>query len=65
MDDVSVGSGTAENHLRELSLVMTRLEDAVIKVNFSKCHFGTPEAIVLGNVVYKNGIRPPEEQCES
>ncbi len=37
MDDASVGSETAENHLRELSLVLARLEDAGVKLNFSKC----------------------------
>ncbi len=65
MDDASVGSETAENHLKELSLVLTRLEDAGVKLNFSKCHFGTPEAIVLGHVVDKNGMKALGGTCES
>ncbi len=65
MDDATVGSETAENHLREQNLVLTRLEEVGVKLNFSKCHFGTSEAIALGHVADKNGIRPSEEHVKA
>ena len=39
IDDVLVFSRTLEEHIEQLKLVITRLQEAGLKVKPSKCHF--------------------------
>ena len=61
VDDASVGSMTPEEHLKDLSIVLSRLNKAGAKLKFSKCTWGANEATVLGHKVTPNGILPSDE----
>ena len=65
MDDASVGSMNTEDHLKDLETVLTRFEDAGVKLKFSKCEFGTREATVLGHTITRNGIMPSEDHLKA
>ena len=56
LDDVIVFSKTFEEHVQNLGLVLTRLQEAGLKVAPKKCHFFQPEVHFLGHVVSKHGV---------
>ena len=51
LDDVIVFSKTFEDHVQQLSLVLTRIGVADLKVAPKKCHFFQSEVVFLGHVV--------------
>ena len=57
IDDLLViSNGTFDTHLDHLEQVLTRLSEAGLKVNISKCKFCQPELEYLGYMISRNGI---------
>ncbi|KAF9761109.1 Transposon Ty3-G Gag-Pol polyprotein [Nosema granulosis] len=56
--DILVYSKTKEDHEKHLRLVLERLRDEDISVNFAKSSFRKREVRYLGKNINKNGIKP-------
>ena len=66
IDDLLVIScGTFEEHLRDLDVVMKRLEDAGLKCKLDKCYFAQPEMEYLGYIITKNRIKPNPKKVQA
>ena len=65
LDDIIVFSKTFEDHVEQLSQVLTRIGEAGLKVAPKKCHFFQSEVMFLGNIVSKEGVAtdPSKIQC--
>ena len=60
IDDVLVFSRTLQDHIRHLEMVITRLQEAGLKLKPSKCHFIRKEVEYLGHVITPAGLRPTQ-----
>ena len=58
MDDVSLGTESAEDHLGSLESVLRRFLDAGARLKFSKCQFGVRAAEILGHCIDEDGLKP-------
>lgn len=65
MDDVVIISDSFEQHLKDISEVMSRLESSGLNLNPKKCTFATNKAVSLGHELSLNGIRPPLNRVDS
>ncbi len=57
-DLLIITKGSLEDHLEKLSMVLTRLQDAGLKINADKSNFCTLETEYLGYVLTKDGTKP-------
>ena len=62
MDNVIIFSETAEQHLKHIQIVLTRLKQANLKE--SKCAFFKKELHYLGDLLTTNGIKPQTEKIK-
>ena len=51
LDDLVIISGSSNEHLQHLELVLKRFSDAGLTVNLKKCHFGVEECTYLGHTI--------------
>jgi hypothetical protein len=59
LDDLMIiTKESLEDHLEKLSMVLTRLQDAGLKINANKSNFFTLEAKYLGYILTRDGIKP-------
>ena len=58
IDDILVGSATADDHVLHLLTVFERLASHWLVINVSKCQFGTPTIDYLGNRITREGAIP-------
>lgn len=58
LDDVLIAGKTAEDCKNKLLLVLQRLANANIKVNFEKCKFFVTELTHLGHIISDKGLMP-------
>ena len=58
VDDITVYSGTWEDHIATLIQVFERLQDSGFKVQFAKCVWAASECRVLGSVMSEQGNKP-------
>ena len=65
LDDVVVFSGTFEQHLQRLGLVLGRLRAQNLKLNLSKCHFFAQEVQYLGHVISAAGVATDPEKTRA
>jgi hypothetical protein len=66
LDDVLVlTTGTWDDHLRKLDVVLHRIANAGLKVNATKSSFGKPEIEYLGFWITRNGIKPLAKKVEA
>ncbi len=65
LDDILVFGKTFEEHMNNLSLVLTALEKANLKLNVAKCLFAGSQVTHLGHVIDKEGIRPDESKTSA
>ncbi len=47
-----------EEHLEKISMVLTRLQDPVLKINANKSNFCTIKTEYLGYILTRDGIKP-------
>ena len=67
IDDLLVLSseGGIDQHLKHLEMVLTRLQEAGLKVNISKCYLRQRELKYLGYVINRQGIKPCMSKVDS
>ena len=65
LDDILVTGSTEEEHLRNLDQVLTRLEDAGMRLKRSKCEFMLSEVEYLGHRISSRGLQPTEEKVRA
>ncbi len=70
LDDLLIiTKGSLEDHLEKLSVVLTRLQDAGLKINADKSKFCALETEYLGYILTRDGIKPqsnkvPAQKCQ-
>ena len=62
LDNILVTGSNDKEHLKTLSLVLSRLENAALRVHRSKCKFLSPSVLYLGYMIDEHGLDPLEEQ---
>ncbi|GFV81606.1 retrovirus-related Pol polyprotein from transposon 297 [Trichonephila clavipes] len=62
-DDVIIGGRTFEEHLQNIRKVLSKLSDANLKLNPSKCKFFQKEVNYLGHIISAEGVRTDPEKC--
>ena len=62
LDDVIIASNSISEHLHTLSLVLSRFEEAGLKIKLSKCAFLKSEVKFLGHKVDKRGIQTLDDK---
>ena len=65
IDDLLVSGESEEEHLKTLGRVLTRLQEADLKLKRSKCSFMVSTVEYLGHVISEKGIRPTEEKTKA
>ncbi|XP_043224264.1 uncharacterized protein K02A2.6-like [Amphibalanus amphitrite] len=65
LDDILVASSSVEEHRRDLSQVMERLEKYNIHLNGAKCEMFKTELDYLGHRITADGIHPTEEKIQA
>jgi hypothetical protein len=64
MDDFSVYGKTFDDCLENLDKVLQRCEEKHLVLNWEKCHFMVREGIVLGHLVFEQGIEVDRAKIE-
>lgn len=64
-DDIIITGRNDEEHLKNLDAVLTRLQQAGLKLQKSKCHFMASSVTYLGYVIDKNGVRMDNDAIEA
>ncbi len=64
-DPLCITKGSLEDHLEKLRVVLTRLQDAGLKVNADKSKFCAYETEYLGYVLTRDGIKPQINKVQS
>ena len=65
LDDIIVYSSSFEDHLRDLHLVIEKLNEAGLKLKAKKCFFFCHEISYLGYLVSEHGQKPDPSKCEA
>ena len=65
LDDVIIYTATMDSHLEQLDVVLTRLQEAGLKLKPSKCDLIKSSVLYLGHVVSKDGLQPNPKIVES
>ena len=64
-DLLCITKGTLEDHLAKLDLVLSRLQDANLKVNARKLNYCATETEYLGYILSQDGIKPQPKKVQS
>ena len=62
LDDIIIFGRTLQEHRERLSLVLSRLSEAGLKINPEKCKLLSERVVVLGHVVTRDGISTDPEK---
>lgn len=65
LDDILITGKTEEDHLCNLERVLTRLEQAGLRLKRSKCAFCLPSVQYLGHQISANGLQPTDEKIRA
>ncbi|GFY26680.1 retrovirus-related Pol polyprotein from transposon 412 [Trichonephila clavipes] len=65
LDDVIIGGRTFEEHLQNIRKVLSKLSDANLKLNPSKCKFFQKEVNYLGHIISAEGVRTDPEKVSA
>ena len=65
MDDVLIFGANQEEHDRNLTATLTRLQAAGVTLNASKCEFNREQVKFLGHIVDKDGVRTDPGKTEA
>ena len=58
LDDITIFSRTAEEHLDHMRQVFRKIQNANLSMKLIKCHFFAKEIQYLGHILSTTGIRP-------
>ena len=65
INDILVTGADEEEHLKTLSLVLSRLEKAGFRAKKSKCQFMVPSVSYLGYLIDQVGLHPLKEKVKA
>ena len=65
LDDITIFSNTAEEHLKHIQIVINRLKSAKLKLKKSKCSFFKKELYYLGHLLTTEGIKCQIEKVKA
>ena len=65
LDDILITGRTEADHLRNLDAVLTRLEEAGMRLKRKKCSFMLPAVEYLGHNISAEGLRPTNEKIRA
>ena len=65
LDDILITGSTDEEHLGTLEEVLTRMEQAGLRLKKSKCAFMVDSVTYLGHKIDANGLHPVEKKLEA
>jgi len=63
--DILIYSQSEEDHVRHLHEVLTMLSNEKLHGNLEKCHFFTPQVVLLGFIVSTQGIHVDESKIKA
>ena len=64
-DDILIYSRSEEDHAQHLHEVLTIQSKEKLNVNLEKCHFFTAQVVILGHVVFTQGIHVDESKIKA
>ena len=64
-DDILIYSQSEEEHVQHLREVLTILSNEKLYRNLEKCHFFTAQVVILGHVVFTQGIHVDESKIKA
>ena len=64
LDDIFIGSESEEKHLDHISIVIYRLKNAKLRINFKKCNFFKTSIKILGHIISENNVMMDPEKIE-
>lgn len=64
IDDVLIFSKDFDSHLQDLTQVFTKLRDAGLTLQPSKCHFAVKQLKFLGHVISRHGVEVDSEKTK-
>ena len=65
IDDILVSGKTTEEHVKNLEAVLTRLEEAGLRLRHDKCSFMLSEVEYLGYIISAKGLQPTTKKVEA
>ena len=65
LDDVLATGNSEEEHLANLNAVMTRLENAGLRLRKEKCKFFAPEVVYLGHRITESGLQSTLDKVQA
>ncbi|GFY06098.1 retrovirus-related Pol polyprotein from transposon 412 [Trichonephila clavipes] len=65
LDDIIIGGRTFEEHLQNIRKVLSKLRDANLKLNPSKCKLFQKEVNYLGHIISAEGVRTDPEKVSA
>ena len=65
IDDILVlCKGSFDDHIQQLRLCFSRIQQAGLKINAKKCSFGLKEIPYLGYIITREGIKPDSKKIQ-
>ena len=65
IDDILIASPNTSEHIQHLRLVFSRLQEANLLINWSKCDFVKPSVTFLGHTISDHGHSPLVNRLQS
>ena len=65
LDDILITGATEEEHIHNLDTVLTRLENAGMRLKRNKCAFLLPAVEYLGHKISAQGLQPTDEKIRA
>ena len=65
LDDILITGRNEQEHLSNLGTLLTKLEEAGLKLNKDKCRFMQSEVVYLGHVIDKTGLHPDKGRIQA
>ena len=65
MDDLNLGTATADEHLQSVDSALKTFYDADARLKLSKCQFGVRKAELLGHQIDQNEIKPSNAHVQA
>ena len=65
LDDILITGRNKQEHLSNLGKVLTKLEEAALRLNKDKCRFMQSEVVYLGHVIDNTGIHPDKGRIQA
>ena len=65
LDDIVIFSSSFQEHLERLSAVLTKLEEAGLRLRLSKCQFARKQVRYLGHIISSEGASPDPDKIKA